>query len=490
MNCRNIVRLARAAGFCAVAMGTINARAALARPPEYAAPSHATIHVDCAAASQGDGSAERPYWRITDALESARELRHESPRRIVIRVASGVCSGNFETQPIGQRTRPPELLPLVLNVPNLTLHGAGIMEYAEGFPVAQRPGTATTLTVDTFRYGWDDNTVILVGPTTDGGRADGTVIEGLAIDDLFNSVHGIWASRTQHLAIRNNVVEHVNFAAMNISECSGSVVGNVMHDGFPGLAIAGGSQENPSKLYVGGNNITANYTGIHVFGNSTVTVHFEVVANPLEFLPYPINPTASQVGNHMDVELAGNDVSNNYFGMRFSIIGVGQYPYSQTGSINASVHDNRFMDNGGYPFSIESGFVFRGTSSFWTNPDPFDFPEGFVGSLAAPFITHGPIYGPYTGVVNARFERNLWSNENIAPIAPAFLSFSHTYAYDPVAGAPDPSQIPHYVYMRNSRMNLDDDDGLFSLPGVIREDLRLIDPYDGTVLHNRTRITR
>src|SRR5271166_5137688 len=63
------------------------------------ASSPAIVYVDCAATSRGNGSAERPYWRITDALESARILRRGSPRPITITVAPGVCSGNFETQP-------------------------------------------------------------------------------------------------------------------------------------------------------------------------------------------------------------------------------------------------------------------------------------------------------------------------------------------------------------------------------------------------------
>ena len=47
-----------------------------------------------------------------------------------------------------------------------------------------------------------------------------------------------------------------------------------------------------------------------------------------------------------------------------------------------------------------------------------------------------------------------------------------------------------FTYMRNSRLNLNEEDGLFSLPGVIRDDLRPFDLLDGTSLHNRTRITR
>ena len=133
--------------------------------------------------------------------------------------------------------------------------------------------------------------------------------------------------------------------------------------------------------------------------------------------------------------------------------------------------------------------MFRSTSNYWTNPNPNDFPEGFVGALAAPFITHGPIEGPYSGIVNASFEHNLWSNANVTPIAPAILTFSYIDVYDPATGAPDPVLIRHYTYMRNSFLNLKDEDGLFSLPGVIRDDLRPLDPVDGTTLHNRTRIS-
>ena len=44
--------------------------------------------------------------------------------------------------------------------------------------------------------------------------------------------------------------------------------------------------------------------------------------------------------------------------------------------------------------------------------------------------------------------------------------------------------------MRTSRLNLNDKEGLFCLPGVIRDDLRRTDPLDGTALHNRDEHTR
>jgi hypothetical protein len=453
-----------------------------------AASSPAKVYVDCAATSRGNGSAARPYWRITDALKKARALRRENQGRISISVAPGTCSGNFETQPTGQRTRPPELLPLVLNVPNLTLHGAGVMEYADGYPIGPRAGTATTLTVDTEHLGDYPTTVIYVGPTTDGGRADGTVVEGFVIDNAFNAWYGLDISRTRRLTVRDNVVTDTWLGAINGSDCSGQIVRNVVHGGSPGMLFAAGTSENPSRLFIGGNSATDNYEGVGLFGDSGVTDHLDMGANPLEVLPYPVNPTASQMGNHIEVDFEGNNVSNNYFGLRFTILGGGRYPYAQTGYIRANVQENRFIDNAGYPFAVDQGFVFRATSEYWTNPNIQDFPTGFLGSQATPFITHGPFDGPYSGNVNARFKDNVWSNPNIAPIAPAILTFSNVDVYDPATGAPDPNLVPEYTYMQNSRLNFVDHDGLFSQPRIIRDDLRLYDPFDGVALHNQTRI--
>jgi hypothetical protein len=487
---RSIGLLTRTIVFCGIAVCAAGPRSSHAQAVGTTASSPAKVYVDCTATSRGNGSAARPYWRITDALKKARALRREIQGRITIRVAPGTCSGNFETQPTGQSTRPLELLPLVLNVPNLTLHGSGVMKYADGYPVAPRAGTATTLTVDTEHLGDIPTTVIYVGPTTDGGRADGAVVEGFVIDNAWNAWFGIYITRTQRLTVRDNLVTDTWLGAINGSECSGRIVGNVVHGGSPGMNFAAGTSENPSRLFIGGNSATDNYDGVGIFGNSAFTEHLDMGANPLEVLPHPINPTASQMGNHIEVDFEGNDVSNNYLGLRFFMLGGGRYPYAQTGYISANVHDNRFIDNAGYPFAVDQGFVFRGTSSYWTdpNPDPTNFPEGFLGFFAAPFITHGPFDGPYSGSVNARFEGNVWSNPSIEPIAPAILTFSNIDVYDPATGAPDPSLVPVFTYMRSSRLNFVDHDGLFSQPGIIRDDLRLFDPFDGGALLNQTRI--
>lgn len=488
----NLVLVALATGLLVfgIVMCAVAAPYGPSQSPETASSVSSTLYVDCAATSRGNGDAAHPYWRITDALERARLLRRSTSARLTISVASGTCSGNFEPQPKGQRTRPPELLPLVLNVANLTLHGAGVMRYTSGYPAGPRAGTATTLIVDTVHLGDYPNTVIYVGPTADGGRADGAVIEGFVIDNAFNAWFGIDISRTQRLVVRGNVVTDTWLGAINGSECSGRIVGNAVHGGSPGMLFAAGTTSNPSRLYIGHNSATDNYEGVGFFGDSAVTDHLDMGANPLAVLPYPINPTASQMGDHIEVEFEGNDVSNNYFGLRLTVLGGGRYPYAQTGNISVSVHKNRFIDNAGYPLAVDEGFVFRGTSSYWTDPNPdlTSFPEGFLGAQARPFITHGPFDGPYSGNVNASFEDNVWNNPNIAPLAPVILTYSNLNVFDPATGAPDPSLVPVYAYMRSSRLNFVDEDGLFRQPGVIRDDLRLYDPFDGVALLNQTLI--
>jgi len=177
------------------------------------------------------------------------------------------------------------------------------MEYADGLPIALRTGTATTVTVDTSRLGAFSNTVIYVGPTTDGCRSDGTVIEGLEIDDAFNSYYGMFITRTQRLTIHGNVVEHVNWGAMVLSESSGRIVGNAVHDGFPGKLFAAGSARNPSRLYIESNTVANNNDGVRFFGTSVVTEHLDMGANTRVELPSPINPTASQMADHLEVKL-------------------------------------------------------------------------------------------------------------------------------------------------------------------------------------------
>src|SRR5258708_17961441 len=77
---------------------------------EPALAKHSDLYVDAAATYNGDGSRERPYWRITDAVLRARALRQEdtddkvkSPKdgddeekRIVIHVLPATYVGSYD----------------------------------------------------------------------------------------------------------------------------------------------------------------------------------------------------------------------------------------------------------------------------------------------------------------------------------------------------------------------------------------------------------
>src|SRR5437899_2054448 len=80
------------------------------------------IYVDAVALTNGDGSAANPYWRITDAVNRARNDRLSASvpadETIVIHVAPGIYVGSYS--PPGSASQM-ELLPIVLNMPNVVL---------------------------------------------------------------------------------------------------------------------------------------------------------------------------------------------------------------------------------------------------------------------------------------------------------------------------------------------------------------------------------
>src|SRR6266404_9380526 len=90
----------------------------------------ADLYVDTSANSDGDGTAARPYWRITDAVERARLLRQGASilpsELIVIHVAAGAYLGSKEPSILAKNPRY-EVLPVLLNMPNLTLAGSTII---------------------------------------------------------------------------------------------------------------------------------------------------------------------------------------------------------------------------------------------------------------------------------------------------------------------------------------------------------------------------
>ena len=76
----------------------------------FAGQAHAAdLYADASVTANGDGSAARPYWRITDAVVRARLLRQTaaipSGERIVIHVAPGAYLGSEENAVLNKNSR-------------------------------------------------------------------------------------------------------------------------------------------------------------------------------------------------------------------------------------------------------------------------------------------------------------------------------------------------------------------------------------------------
>src|SRR5206468_9201524 len=109
----------------------------------------ADLYVDANAAAGGNGSISSPFLRITDAVGRARQLRQGKTialaEQILIHVAPGNYVGTFNNNPLDNNGNK-EVLPIILNVPNLTLIGATVLDHdSRGLPTGPANGPQTKL---------------------------------------------------------------------------------------------------------------------------------------------------------------------------------------------------------------------------------------------------------------------------------------------------------------------------------------------------------
>ena len=135
-----------------MAQSVTRALLCLAVAAQFASPARAEdLYVNAAAASSGDGSAANPYWRIGDAVSRARTDRQNAAtpadETIVIHVAPGTYMGSFDSPGANKQL---ELLPVVLNMPNVVLSGATVLALdGRGLPTGVMPGTRETILAST-----------------------------------------------------------------------------------------------------------------------------------------------------------------------------------------------------------------------------------------------------------------------------------------------------------------------------------------------------
>src|SRR5215831_6264698 len=107
------------------------------------------------------------------------------------------------------------MLPIILNMQNLTLSGATVLDLdAQGLPSGVHQGLETVLTTPDSQLFDAIHTLILVARTTDGGAGDGVIVSGFDLKQKQGGsvdairTFGIWVERVSRFEIRGNAFIH------------------------------------------------------------------------------------------------------------------------------------------------------------------------------------------------------------------------------------------------------------------------------------------
>ncbi|MES1260079.1 MAG: hypothetical protein ABUL71_05735, partial [Gemmatimonadota bacterium] len=182
------------------------------------------------AITPGDGI---HFRRITDAILAARATRFTFQEltaaacRISIDVVAGAFKGSFDAgvDPAFER------LPLIIDVPDITLRGALVMQMDGAGRATGASDHATTLLPDRpIAFSPVGEDFIIVAGHPDGSLGDGAVIQGFAFQSGRNDGSagglGIMALRASRVVIRGNRFEQGLMTAVDLRASSAVVENN------------------------------------------------------------------------------------------------------------------------------------------------------------------------------------------------------------------------------------------------------------------------
>ncbi len=332
------------------------------------------LYVDAAAKENGDGSREHPFWRITDGVVAARAIRQHHHHGITLHVQPGTYVGSYDADHLAGNPRL-ELLPIILNVSNLSLEGATELdEDADGLPTGTYPlESETFLTTDLHLS--PGQTLLLIATTTDGMAGNGVSVSGFVMDAQESSSSelgfDIYADRVSDFSIHHNLLRHGGTAGGGTRLASGSFEANFLASMVDvGIFATGGSMVYPATVTVRRNR------SIGIVGGTSVTAvasfyPLQLGANPLMLEPLQMtydrnNPEdLRNIPDKLEATIEGNDFSNNnFFGLRFFFYPPTRYStvdatQPMTGFVNATVRDNRFNRNADHGIDVDAGFASR-----------------------------------------------------------------------------------------------------------------------------------
>jgi hypothetical protein len=416
----------------------------------------ADLYADASVSANGDGSAARPYWRITDALERARPLRRTAAippdERIVIHVAPGAYFGSKE-KPVLNKSPRYEALPILLNIPNLTLAGATILTTDDrGLPTDMVPGTETLLATADF-YDDTGKSLILLSRTTDGGVGDDVTVSGFHLDFLGHGQSGfpsgVRPDRVSGFVIRRNLITRTALG-IYATRASGTIEGNLIIEGFSGVAAKGGSRQHPSQYRIAGNRRVAGQSSGFVIEADGLAAQIDVGANRVELEPLPSSETRDDPPFTTDAIVVDNDCSDNAgAGMKCFMYAPAIKPIDPLVSngtvvprMRVAATGNTFRRNGTYGLVVDANDALRSINR--------------------------PLTAEFTG---------LFQNNTLADNQPAGALFTFTA----VAVSIGRASLKDIKYLQNATYDITDLDG--ELAGY-DYDNPVTDPFDGTVLNN------
>lgn len=413
----------------------------------------ADLYVDAGATTSGDGSSSNPYARITDSLDRARNLRQGaliSPdETIVVHVAPGVYLGSKEPSVLAQNPRC-EVLPLLLNVPNLELRGStAVTTDAHGLPTGLDPGTETLLATQDH-YNDLGKSLVLISRTTDGMAGDDVAVSGFHLDYLaVGSGSGVILDRVSNVAIRGNLITRAGlgiYAASSVGNLKGNLVSGSTASG---VVAKGGSHLHPAQYLIAGNRSVSNArAGILLVATGT-SGSLDVGANTLALESTSSSDERDDPPVINDATVTGNDSSGNGIaGLRLFIYRVlkpftallNAEPLNPRLTVTAS--DNTLDANGSYGLIIDANEPLRS------------------------------INRPLTGAVFAQFGNNVLAANSRGPALFSFTDYGVSVGTD---------SLKDYKYLQEATYQIADLDGELS---GFDYDNPVTDPFDGTVLNN------
>jgi hypothetical protein len=311
------------------------------------------------------------FTRITDALAVARARRlarnetSVASCRITIAVGSGLYQGSVK--PAADPTF--ERLPLMIDVPNVTLLGTFVMpvdQQGRALGSTRAPAaTASTLVASPGLLSIRTGNVadkfaeplIVVNGHPDGSHGDGAVIEGFVFQsgneaaDAIVGGNAVWAMRANGLVVRGNQIEGGFAEPIEMRASVGRIERNFLkgHGASCALCAFG-----PGDYQIVANRQSgfAGRLGILVFPTLSAAV------------PPGVEPLVLPASALVTVAVTNNDLRDHQevpFGIGLRVAGIGPGAPDVIGTARVTAQDND-LSNNRFGIVVEAGFPVANTA--------------------------------------------------------------------------------------------------------------------------------